>query len=110
MLGQDEDPDCRPVLGTDRLGRAETLVGVRRRHADVDDRHVREMFPGGPQQGVRVDDLGNDLETGVRQQPRDAFTNEQRVVGEDEPQGHGGSTNPRMAAPEIRSLGMKPKD
>jgi hypothetical protein len=67
------------------------------------------MFSGRPQQGVRVADLSNDLETGVGEKSRDSFTNEHRVIGEDEPYGHGRSTNPRMAAPEIRSLGMKPR-
>ena len=96
------------MLGADRLCRAQALVGVGRWHPDIDDGDVREMFPSGSQQGVRVADLSNDVESRVDQKSRDAFTNEHRVVGKDQPHGHSRSANRRMAGPEIRSLGMKP--
>ena len=88
VLRQDEDADVRAVLGADRLRRPEALVGVGRRHPDVDDRDVRAMLADGLQERVGVAGLGDDLEAGLGQQPRDPLAQQERVVGEDEPQGH----------------------
>ena len=109
MLGQDEDADGCPMLRADRLRGAKALVGVGRRHPDVHDRDVRKVLAGRPQEVVGVADLSDHLEARVDQDARDAFAHEHGVVGKDEPQGHPRSTSARMAAPEIRSFGMKPR-
>ena len=97
------------MLRADRLGGAQPFVGVGRRHPDVDDRHVRAQLPGGTQERVGVTDLRDHLEPGVDEQPCDALADEDRVVGQDEPEGHPASTSARIAAPETCSLGMKPR-
>ena len=73
VLREDEDADVGAVLGADRLRRPETLVGVGRRHPDVDDRHVRSMPADGLQELIGGAGLGVDLEAGLDQQPRDPF-------------------------------------
>src|SRR6266566_2693439 len=89
---------------------AETLVGVGRWHPDVHDRHIREVLARRPQQRVGIADLSDDLESRVCKEPGDAFADQDRIISEDEPQGHRRSTNARIAAPEMRSLGMKPRE
>ena len=88
VLRQDEDADLRAVLGADRLRGPEALVGVGRRHPDVDDRDVGVVLADGDEERVGVADLGDDLEAGLDQQPGDPLAQEERVVGQDEPEGH----------------------
>ena len=108
MLGQDENANGGPVFGADRLGGAQPLIGVGRGHPDVDDRHVRKEISDGLQEGVRIADLGHHLESLIREEPSDPFADEDRVVGQDEPQRHRRSTSARIAFPETCSFGMKP--
>ena len=84
VLRQHEDADRRSVLGADRLGRPQALVGVGRRHPDVHDGDVGSMLADGGEQLVGRAGLGDDLEPGLGEQPRDALAQEERVVGEDE--------------------------
>ena len=66
------------------LGRgAQALVGVRRRHADVDDRDVGLVGADLAQQVLGVAGLGDDLEARLLEQPRDALAQQQAVVGQD---------------------------
>ena len=53
------------VLGPDRLGGTEALIGVRRRHANVDDGGVGPFQPYVPHERVRVLGLGDDLDARV---------------------------------------------
>ena len=64
VLGEDEDADIG-VLGADPLGGDEALVGVRRRHADVDDRGVRAFESHLSEQALGVVGLGHDVDAGV---------------------------------------------
>jgi hypothetical protein len=67
------------------------------------------VLTGRPQQCIGVADLGDNLESRVGKETGDSFPHQDGIVGEDQPQSHGRSTNARMAAPEICSLGMNPK-
>ena len=51
--------------------RAQALVGVRRRHAHVDDRDVRLVRADLAQQVLGVAGLAGDLEAGVLEQPHE---------------------------------------
>ena len=62
------------------------------------------------QELVGVAGLADDLEAGLDEQPGDPLAQEERVVGEDEPEGHAPATRARIAAPDSSSLGMKPED
>ena len=53
VLGEDQHADPG-VVAADRHRRAQALVGVRRRHAHVDDRDVRLVTPDRQQQRVGV--------------------------------------------------------
>jgi hypothetical protein len=108
MLGQDEDAGGRTVLGADRLCRAEALVGVGGWHPNVDDRHIREVLACRPQQRVGIADLGDDLESreGAGRRLRAPGSNHQRGRAS----GSWSIDQRRIAAPEMRSLGMKPRD
>ena len=109
MLGQDEDADCQSVLRPDRLGRPKALIGVRGRHPDVDDRDIRAVLARGSQERLRVAHLGDHLEARVAEETSRSLAHEERVVGQDEPERHEPSTSARMAVPETRSFGMKPR-
>ena len=73
VLRQDEDADCRTMLGADRLGGSEALIGVRRRHADVDDHDVWLQLADGLEERLAVADLRDDLEPGLDEQAGDAL-------------------------------------
>ena len=62
---------------------AQALVGVRRRHADVDDRDVGLVGAHLAQQLVGVAGLADDVEARVLEQARDARAQQHRVLGED---------------------------
>ena len=67
--------------------RAQPLVGVRRRHADVDDRDVGLVGADLAQQVLGVAGLGDDLEARLLEQARDALAQQHAVVGEDDAHG-----------------------
>ena len=108
VLREDEDADRRAMLVPDRLGGAEALVGVGRRHPDVDDGDVRLVLTDSREELGRVASLGDDLEACLVEQPRDPLPEEDRIVGERDPQGHVTGSIARMAMPDSSSLGMKP--
>ena len=70
-----------------RISRAarEPFVGVRRRHADVDDRDLWLVHRDVPEQILGVPGLRDDVEARLAEQPRDALAQEHRVVGDDHP-------------------------
>ena len=68
----------------DLLGGAQALVRMGRRHADVDDRDVRLVHRDVAQEVVRRAGLRDDVEAGLLEQPRDALSEEHRVVREDD--------------------------
>ena len=81
VLGEDEDSDRGPSLADD-LGRAQSLVGVRRWHPDVDDRDVRAGALDQLEQAVAVGGEPDDFEAGFFEQPGEAFAQDDRVVGQ----------------------------
>ena len=97
------------MLGADGLGGLEAFVRVGGWHPDVDDRDVRSVLADRSEQGLGVADLGDDIEAGLGQQPRDALPQEERVVGQDEAEGHAPFNSARMAAPVSSSFGMNPR-
>ncbi len=84
VLREDEHARLR-VLLANLLRRLQPLVGVRRRHADVDDRDVRLVRAHLQQQLFGVARLTDDLETAVFEQACDALPEEDRVLREHDP-------------------------
>jgi hypothetical protein len=80
VLGEDQDSDRRPSLADD-LGSAQSFVGVRRWHPDVDDRHVRLGALHQLEQSLAVGSEPHDLESGFREKAGEAFTEDHGVVG-----------------------------
>ena len=68
----------------DLLGGAQALVRLRRRHPDVDHRHVGLVHGDVTEQVVGVAGLRHDVEAGVVEQPRHALAEQHGVVGEDD--------------------------
>src|SRR5436305_13269656 len=60
-------------------------------HTDVDERDIRLDARDTLEQGFGVFDGGDDVDTGVGEQPGDALAQEQLVVGDYDP--HGSSTS-----------------
>ena len=87
MLGEDEDRDRR-MGAADLRGGHQPVVGVARRHADVDDRDVRDRGADLLHQVVRVVGAPDDRVPGVAQQRGDALAQERVVVRDDDPQAH----------------------
>jgi hypothetical protein len=77
VRGQDEHAVCGMALA-DLCGGAQALVGVRRRHAHVDDGDVGLVGLDLAQQVLGVAGLADDLHPRVLEQPRDAFAQERR--------------------------------
>ena len=71
------------MLRADLPGRDEAFVGVRGRHADVDDRRVGSGEPDVSEQLVGVLRLGDDVDSGVLEQTDDPLAREHHVVGDD---------------------------
>ena len=65
---------------------AQALVGVRRRHADVDDRDVRLERANLQEQLVGVACLADDLEARILEQAGHALAQQDRVVGDQDSQ------------------------
>lgn len=83
MRREDKHPDARR-LRREGLSRDEPLVGVARRHPDVDDRSVGSVTGDDAQQVLGGAHLGDDVAPRRGEQARDAFAHEDRVVGDDE--------------------------
>src|SRR3954447_26545140 len=75
------------MLRADLERGAQSLVGLRRRHADVEDRDVgrarRHLF----QEVLGGRALPDDVEAGLAEQPHDALAQENIIVGDDHPHG-----------------------
>ena len=78
--------------------RAQALVGVRRRHADVEHADVRAVLLDRLQQRLGVRHGGDDLEPAVVQQPLQAGAQEQRVLGDQD--AHGSSARTMVGPPD----------
>jgi hypothetical protein len=71
----------------DFLSGTEALVGVRRRHPDVDDRDVGVVARDLEDEVVGARCLRDDVDTGVAEQGRESVADEQAVVGDHDPHG-----------------------
>ena len=76
----------------DLLGRPQALIGLRRRHADVDDRNVGLVHRDVAQQILGVAGLRDDVESRLQEQPRDPLAQKHRVVGEHDADGRRAGT------------------
>ena len=83
VVREDHDADARMAVAH-RAGRDEPLLGVRRRHPDVDDRDVRRVRVDGRDELVGVRRLGDDVEARAAQQRGDPLADQQAVVGDDD--------------------------
>jgi hypothetical protein len=71
------------VLGADPQRRAQPVVCVGRRHADVDHRDVGLVGVDLAQQVLGVAGLADDLEAPLLEQPHHALAQQHRIVGDD---------------------------
>src|SRR4051794_29801173 len=71
------------MVAPDSPGDRQALVGVGRGHADVHHGDVGAQVGVQPVQLVGVCGLTSDVEAGIREQPREALAEEQRVVADD---------------------------
>src|SRR5947208_2419803 len=95
VLGKDEHADVR-VLVPDPLCGDQPLVGVGRRHADVDDRRVGSGKPDVAEQTARVLRLTDHVHTGLTEKADDALAREHGIVCDD--YAHGISTRRLIAS------------
>ena len=70
------------MLAPDALCRNESLVGVGRRHPDVDDHGVRSQRLDQGEQAAGVRRLPHDLVPGLFEQVRDSLAGQHGVVGD----------------------------
>ena len=87
VLGEHEDLGVR-VLRADLHRGAQAVVGVGRRHLDVDDRDVGPVRADLAAQVDRVARLADDVEARLLEQPAQPLAEEQLVLADDHP--HGG--------------------
>ena len=76
------------MLGADRFGCLEPLVGMGRRHPDIDDRDVGMELSNGREELGRIACLRDDVEPGFSEQPGDTLAKQDGVIGEGDPNGH----------------------
>src|SRR5262249_14714374 len=95
-LRQDEHAEPR-VARPQVTRRAQALVRVRRRHADVHDCDVGVLVRDLAEQLLGVAGLADDVEAGLGEQPGDAFAEQQGIVGDHDP--HGISALSRVPTP-----------
>ena len=81
VVGEDEHADLG-VCVADLLRRDEPLVGVRRRHLDVDDRDLRPGELDLAPKLLRRSYLAHDLEPCFGQKPPEPFPEQHLVVGD----------------------------
>ena len=86
VLGEDEDRDRR-MGAADLGGGHQSVVGVARRHADVDDGDVGHVGAHLEHEVVRVVRAADHLVPGVPEQRRDALAQQRIVVGDHHAQG-----------------------
>src|SRR4051794_19361897 len=102
VLGEEHDPD-RGMAAANLVRGPDPLVGLRRRHADVHDRHVGFVVVERGDQLLRVLRLGDDLDAFAAEERSDALAHEPAVVGDHDP--HGSSAVTTVPAP--RGLRMR---
>ena len=102
-------PTAVPCSRADRLCGAEALVGVGRRHPDVDDRDIRLVLAGRAQEASASPAWATTSKPASASRRATPSRSRTESSARTTPQGHGRSTNARIAAPEIRSLGMNPR-
>src|SRR5262245_24889895 len=110
VLREDEHADVL-VLRANGLRRGQALVGVVRRHPDVDDRHVRAVAPDLEQEVFRGRRLSDHLEALRLEDVRDALSQEHGVFGDDDAQLRVFAHSQRLVirSAEISSFGTKPR-
>ena len=86
VLRQHEHAHIR-MRGPNGLGRDESLVGERRRHADVDDRDIGMLAGHDPKELLRVVDLADDVDARALEEARRPLPQEHRVVGDHDAHG-----------------------
>jgi hypothetical protein len=86
VLGEDHDADPRPQLA-ERVGRADALLGERRRHPDLDDRDVGRALADRLEQIIHGGRLADDIESRAPQQRGNPLAYHQDVIGEDNAHG-----------------------
>jgi hypothetical protein len=99
VLREDEYAAVRPAL-PDLLGGTQSLVGLRRRHPDVDQGDVRLVQADVPEEILRRAALRHDLEPRVLQQARNALAQKDGVVGEN----YAHTAEPSPSRRELRKL------
>jgi hypothetical protein len=82
VLGEHEYPGIG-VIAAEIEGGAQTFVGVRRWHPDVDNGDVRAVSRHRGQQRARVGDRRGHLVTAVGEQADESFPHHGRVFGDD---------------------------
>jgi hypothetical protein len=70
------------VVGADLVRRTQALIGVGRRHPDVDDGDVGAVRADLAQQVLGVPGLAGDLEAGLLEQAREALAQQHGVISE----------------------------
>ena len=101
VLREHEDGDVGVVVA-DPLGGDETLVGVGRRHLDVDDGDVGCVLADLFEELIGVVGLTDDVDAGVGEQVDDALAGEQRVVGDYDAHGISARRTPSDRAIALR--------
>src|SRR3954463_7289202 len=104
VLGEEHDPH-RGMAAANLVRGEDPLVGLRRRHADVHDRHVGFVLVDRGNQLLRGLRLGNDLDAFAAEERSDALAHQPAVVGDHDP--HGSSAVTTVPAPtglRIRSV------
>ncbi len=86
-LRQQQNPQRRPVLPQPRR-RLGTLVGEGRRHTDIDDGDIGQALGHGHFERRAVADAGDDLDTGLGQQPGQGLAQQARIVGDHDAHGN----------------------
>src|SRR6266511_2980355 len=110
-----EHEHTRPgVLLADLLRGLQSLVRVRRRHADVDDRDVRPVRAHLEQELLAVARLTDDLEASLLEQPRDPLAQEHRVLGQHHTQAFGLRSSAHLVCgltidPQRRKVNREPR-
>ena len=89
MLGQHQDAHRGAVLCPDRFGGPKTLVGVGGRHPMSTIATSGRCSRVARRSAIGIAHLGDHVEPGFHQDPRDPFAHEQRIVREDESECHG---------------------
>lgn len=94
VVGEDEHTDLG-VVAPNLLGGDDALIGVCRRHLDVDDDGIRSGRTNHAQQLSRILRRADNLEPGARQKMDDALADEHRVISDDYP--HAATSHGRAA-------------